>query len=38
MMVEYAKNVTFLEKHGMVRQMARMSSFHIPNTYPEDPD
>jgi hypothetical protein len=37
MMVEYARNVVSFGEHGIVRQMARMSSFHIPNTYPDDP-
>lgn len=34
MIVEYARKVP---EYGTVRQMARVSSFHIPNTYLEDP-
>lgn len=37
MMVEYARNVISFGEYGTVRQMARMSSFHIPDTYPDDP-
>lgn len=36
-MVKYANDVLSFKEHGTVRQMARVSSFHIPNTYPTDP-
>lgn len=37
MIVKYANDVLSFNEYGTVRQIARMSSFHIPNTYPENP-
>ncbi len=37
MIVEYARNVLSFGDYGLLRQLSRMSSFHIPDTYPDDP-